>query len=214
MITRKYALLLGSLLVLAPLGCGEEAAPVTTQRGMGGQGVKIDQKAPPAGGTKAPAGGGSRRSQGGTPSADAPPDAEPPRPDRPKTLVSREDFAVSARDPFHTYLSPALANETAPVEVLDKQRNVKLAEYDFEELKLIAIVNAGRNVEPRALFLSGSDKKSKSVRQGEYFSRAEVLLASVNRDYIEIEIVDPELTPGWNMERGERRVIYLKEPKG
>ncbi len=214
MTTRTHALLLVSSLVLAPLGCGEEEAPVTSSRGMGGQGVKIDPKAQPAGGTKAPAGGGSRRSQGGTPSEDAPPDAEPPRPDRPKTVVAREDFASSARDPFHTYLSPALANETAPVEVLDKQRNVKLAEYDFEELKLIAIVNAGRNVEPRALFLSASDKKSKSVRQGEYFSSAEVLLASVNRDYIEIEIIDPELTPGWNMERGERRVIYLKEPKG
>jgi Tfp pilus assembly protein PilP len=215
MTTRKHALLLASLLVLAPLvGCGEDEAPVTTQRGMAGQGPKIEQKAPPAGGSKAPAGGGSRRSQGGTPSEDAPAEAEPPRPDRPKTIVSREDFASSARDPFHTYLSPALANETAPVEVLDKQRNVKLAEYDFEELKLIAIVNAGRNVEPRALFLSASDKKSKSVRQGEYFSSAEVLLASVNRDYIEIEIIDPELTPGWNMERGERRVIYLKEPKG
>ena len=31
------------------------------------------------------------------------------------------------------------------------------------------------------------------------------------RDYIEIEIIDPELTPGWNLERGERKVIYLKE---
>src|SRR5690349_7460027 len=105
-----------------------------------------------------------------------------------------------------------LDDAPAPVEVLDKQRNVKLSEYDFEQLKPIAIVNAGRNVEPRALFLASNDSKSKTVRQGEYFSSAEVLLASVNRDYIEIEIMDPELTSGWNMERGERRVIYLKDP--
>lgn len=214
--TSKHPLVFAAVFGLgfALAGCGGEEAPVAAQRGMGGQGVKVDTAKAPAGGAKAPAGGGSRRSQGSEPAAEGEGEPEPVRPDRPKTLVSREDFAIGSRDPFHTYLSPALANETAPVEVLDKQRNVKLPEYDFEELKLIAIVNAGRNVEPRALFLAASDKKSKSVRQGEYFSRAEVLLASVNRDYIEIEIIDPELTPGWNMERGERRVIYLKEPKG
>lgn len=205
--------LAGSLGVLTLAGCGEDT-PVTQQRGMGGAGPKIDAPAPaPAGGAKAPApAGGSRRT---TATADAPPetqDPEPVRPDRPRPVISREDFSAGARDPFHTYLSTMLDDQPAAVEVLDKQRNVKLSEYDFEQLKLIAIVNAGRNVEPRALFVSSSDSKSKTVRQGEYFSSAEVLLASVNRDYIEIEIMDPELTPGWNMERGERRVIYLKDP--
>lgn len=201
-------LLLG---ILTLAGCGEEA-PITQQRGMApGSGVKIDAKAPPpAGDAKAPAGGGSRRTASAdAPLEDAPP--EPVRPDRPRPVISREDFSSGARDPFHTYVTSIL-DEPAPVEVLDKQRNVKLSEYDFEQLKLIAIVNAGRNVEPRALFVASSDSKSKTVRQGEYFSSAEVLLASVNRDYIEIEIMDPELTPGWNMERGERRVIYLKDP--
>lgn len=202
------AFLLAGLLGMSTLaGCGGDEAQVTQQRGMGqGNNIKIDAKAP------APADGGSRRT---APAGEAPvadPNAPPVRPDRPKPVISREDFAASARDPFHTYVSTLLDDQPAPVEVLDKQRNVKLSEYDFEELKLIAIVNAGRNVEPRALFVASSDQKSKTVRQGEYFSSAEVLLASVNRDYIEIEIMDPELTPGWNLERGERKVIYLKEP--
>jgi Tfp pilus assembly protein PilP len=214
--TSKHALALAGLLIglLGP-GCGEGDAPVTGSRGMTNSNVKIDAKPPPPDPGKAPvapAGGGSRRSgtTGEAPAEDQEP--EPVRPDRPRAVISREDFSAGARDPFHTYVSPILDDQPAPVEVLDKQRNVKLSEYDFEQLKLIAIVNAGRNVEPRALFVASSDQKSKTVRQGEYFSSAEVLLASVNRDYIEIEIMDPELTPGWNMERGERRVIYLKDP--
>jgi Tfp pilus assembly protein PilP len=207
MITTRALLLTGLLGASTLAGCGEEA-PVTQQRGMAGQGKNI-QATP-----ETPPDGGSRRSTGTgdeAPLAEDP-TAPPARPERPPTVISREDFAASARDPFHTYVSNRLEDQPAPVEVLDKQRNVKLAEYDFEELKLIAIVNAGRNVEPRALFVASTDQKSKTVRQGEYFSSAEVLLASVNRDYIEIEIIDPELTPGWNLERGERKVIYLKEP--
>ncbi len=197
--------LLTGLLALA--GCGDEVE-VTQSRG----GAKMNSGDKPAGGDKA-AGGGSRRSTADAPAGEQPVEEQgPARPDRPRPVISREDFAAGARDPFHTYVTSVLDTEPAPVEVLDKQRNVKLSEYDFEELKLIAIVNAGRNVEPRALFMSASDKKSKTIKQGEYFSSAEVLLASVNRDYIEIEIMDPELTPGWNMERGERRVIYLKDP--
>ena len=182
-----------------------------SERGLPPGAKKMDAPAgkPPAG--KAPADGGSRRSNSG-PAEPAPEELEPVRPDRPRPVISREDFGAGARDPFHTYVTQALETDPVPVEVLDRQRIVKLAEYDFEELKLIAIVNAGRNVEPRALFLSAQDNKSKTVRQGELFSSAEVLLASVNRDYIEVEVVDPELTPSWNLERGERRVIYLKDP--
>jgi Tfp pilus assembly protein PilP len=158
------------------------------------------------GAAKAPA---TRRSGGGG-KGEPEPEPELERPDRPRATLSREDFSGRARDPFHNYLSAESIEAPAPVEVVRKQRAVKLSEYTFEELRLIAIVNAGRSVPPTALFLA-SDNKSKSVKQGEYFSSAEVLLASVNRDYIEIEIIDPELTPGWNMERGERKVIYLKD---
>ena len=188
------ALLLLGLPALS--GCGEDTK-VTQQRGMPNQ-DPISK-----------GGGGTRRSKGGGEAGEGTnPEAE--RPDRPRPTLTRDDFSGRARDPFHNYLAAETIEAPAPVEVVRKQRAVKLAEYTFEELRLIAIVNAGRSVPPTALFLS-SDNKSKSVKQGEYFSSAEVLLASVNRDYIEIEIIDPELTPGWNMERGERKVIYLKD---
>ncbi len=198
---------LALVLALALPACGDDQAQATNQRGMGGAGIKFDGKQ----GGKAPAaGGGSRRSGGG---ASAPAEQDKPAEpefERPKRAdLTREDFSGRARDPFHNYLAAEIIEAPAPVEIVRKQREVKLATYQFDELRLIAIVNAGRSVAPRALFLS-RDNKSKSVTQGEYFSSAEVLLASVNRDYIEVEVVDPELTPGWNLERGERKVIYLK----
>jgi Tfp pilus assembly protein PilP len=194
------------VLVLVPWGlaaCGDEEAQVTSQRGMGGQ-APIVNKAQPA----AEAGAGSRRST--AEAGDSAPAEVKVEPKPPTPPLTRNDFSGRARDPFHNYAAAELlVDSPEPVEIVRKQRAVKLPEYTFEELRLIAIVNAGRSVAPRALFLAG-DNKSKSIKQGEYFSSAEVLLASVNRDYIEVEVVDPELTPGWNLERGERRVIYLK----
>lgn len=195
--------MLVATLALLLAGCGEDDVQTTNQRGMGGQVKPINSD------TKAGA-GGSRRSGGGGGQADPGSDPEAERPDRPRPILTREDFSGRARDPFHNYLAAAVIESPQPVEVIRKQRDVKLSEYSFEELKLIAIVNAGRSVAPTALFLA-TDNKSKPVKQGEYFSSAEVLLASVNRDYIEVEIIDPELTPGWNLERGERKVIYLKQ---
>jgi Tfp pilus assembly protein PilP len=205
---------IAAVLSLGLFACGGEETPVTQERGMGGKGIKIKEKSgdsksgdSKSGDSKA---GGSRRS------SSAPQEEQPEAPaelefERPKRAdLTRDDFSGRARDPFHNYLAAETVESLDPVEIVRKERDVKLSEYTFEELRLIAIVNAGRSVAPRALFLS-SDNKSKSVKQGEYFSSAEVLLASVNRDYIEIEIVDPELTPGWNLERGERRVIYLKD---
>ncbi len=179
-------------------GCSEDA-PVSKQRGM------------PKGAKPINSGGGSRRSSGGGDGGDGGEEMEEPRPDRPRPVLTREDFSSSSRDPFHNYFAAAQVVEPVPVEVVRRQRDVKLPDYTFDDLRLIAIVNAGRNVSPTALFLSSSDNKSKSVKQGQYFSSSELLLASVNRDYIEIEVVDPELTPGWNLERGERKIIYLKD---
>ena len=80
----------------------------------------------------------------------------------------------------------------------------------FEDLKLVAIANSRRSgVRPRALFVAG-DGYSSAVRQGEYFSSAEVLLVAVNRDYVEIEVVDEELAASLGMQRGERRALYLR----
>ena len=189
---------------LSLLACSDEV-PTTNQRGLGS--VKVDTSKP---GDKS-ASAGSRRSPTTSTAAEQTQTPAEPEFERPKRAeLTREDFSGRARDPFHNYMAASVASSPEPVEIVRKERAVKLAEYSFDELRLIAIVNAGRSVAPRALFLA-SDQKSKSVKQGEYFSSAEVLLASVNRDYIEVEIVDPELTPGWNLERGERKVIYLKE---
>jgi Tfp pilus assembly protein PilP len=207
----SFSVLLASSLCLLGMGCGGEQQEVTQQRGMGGVAVKSNN-APAAASKDAKPAGGSRRSSGGGGGkpGEAEPEPELERPDRPRPILTREDFSGRSRDPFHNYAATDLLDSPEPIEIVRKQRDVKLAEYQFDELKLIAIVNAGRNVAPTALFLAG-DNKSKSIKQGEYFSSAEVLLASVNRDYIEVEIIDPELTPGWNLERGERKVIYLKE---
>lgn len=191
------------LLGLPAAGCGDEGDQVTNQRGMPNQKpIASDSKGSKAGSRR----GGGRGGQGDA--GEEEPELE--RPDRPRAVLTREDFSGRARDPFHNYMAAELLDTPEPVEIVRKQRDVKLSEYTFEELRLIAIVNAGRNVAPTALFLA-ADNKSKSVKQGEYFSSAEVLLASVNRDYIEIEVIDPDLTPGWNLERGERKVIYLKD---
>jgi Tfp pilus assembly protein PilP len=210
-VTQRYPkLLLALLLGLGGTGCGGEEEPVVQQRGMAAVGnTKPINNDPNA--SKADKAAGSRRTNaGGGGGGGTEPEVEPVRPDRPRPVLTREDFSGRARDPFHNYAAATLLDTPEPLELVRKQRDVKLAEYTFEELRLIAIVNAGRNVAPTALFLA-ADNKSKSIKQGEYFSSAEVLLASVNRDYIEVEIIDPELTPGWNLERGERKVIYLKE---
>jgi Tfp pilus assembly protein PilP len=126
-------------------------------------------------------------------------------------VLSREDFGPTTRDPFQAFIG--LDDKTAveaPVVPILRQRDVKLAEYDFGDLTLIAIVRSPRGVRPRALFRA-TDGKSKTIQQGEYFSRAEVLLASVNRDYVEIEIVDEELAKSLGLARGETRAIYLKK---
>ncbi|MCA9696349.1 MAG: hypothetical protein KC431_02405 [Myxococcales bacterium] len=198
-------LALAALLLALPACGDEEGSQTTSARGMPAG------TTPMGAGAGGDAGKGSRRS-GSPNSAGGEPDAEAERPDRPRPVLTRDDFSLRSRDPFHNYAAAtAVAAEPVPVEVVRKQRDVKLSEYGFEQLRLIAIVNAGRGVPPTALFLASSDNKSKSVKQGEYFSSAELLLASVNRDYIEIEVVDPELSPGWNLDRGERKVIYLKD---
>lgn len=194
--------LLAACFVLAAsgalVGCGG-GNQSSGQRGMGGK-SPLKNKDPNAGkGGKGGKGGGG---QGGDGETDE-------RPDRPRITISRDDFGPISRDPFQT---PFVIRDQETVEVdapRIKQRDVRMADYNFEDLKLIGVVLSSRNIQPRALFV-GNDGKSKTVRQGEFFSRAEVMLATVNRDYVEIEVVDEELARGLNMTRGERRAIYLK----
>ena len=187
-------------LVLAP-GCEDEQKVVGSRgipgaaKGSAKKSKKGDEAPAPAAETAAAEGS----DEGGEPEA-------PKRPHE-RLQLTREDFSLATRDPFQNFIGSQIV-ELEP-DRPRAQRDVKLAEYSFEDLKLVAIVRSGRGIVPRALFVA-SDGKSKAIRQGEYFSRAEVLLAAVNRDYVEIEVVDEELASSLNLARGERRAIYLK----
>lgn len=174
------------------VGCGEEEV-VVTERG-----------APPLEGGAARSGAVPGVAAGpGQVGADGTADAGPPRP--PITLDSKS-FA-RRRDPFQSFVAAEML--VSQPETPRTDRKVEMANYAFEDLKLIAIVNSGLGITPRALFLA-TDGKSQTIQQGEYFSSAEVLLAAVNRDYVEIEVVDDELASSLNLQRGERRAIYLR----
>lgn len=188
---------------------GAVALALSTAACGGSEGQTSERGAPTV---KGPAGDGgapvAAQPVGPIAEGDAPP---PVRPDRPRKILTREDFGPETRDPFESFMDLSLAPQAAETSPLlaPRQRDVRLSTYNFEDLKLIGIVMSGRGVQPRALFVS-TDGKSKTIKQGEYFSRAEVLLANVNRDYVEIEVVDEELAKGLNLAAGETRAIYLK----
>lgn len=180
---------------LSTVACAEEQK-TTGQRGVPGGGKA------PAGANKKP---GAARKGGGGAAGDEEEEIDP-GPARPPIALDSKSFS-RRRDPFHRFIGSdeLVAEPDTP----RAERKVKLASHAFEDLKLIAIVNSGRGIVPRALFLA-SDGKSKTIKQGEYFSSAEVLLAAVNRDYVEIEVVDDDLGSSLNLQRGERRAIYLR----
>ncbi len=179
------------ILLSAPLACGEDDSKTTGVRGTGKKaGAKKDKKA-------------SRRSAGDSEDGEII-DEGPPRP--PVALDSKS--FQRRRDPFLSFVANDDPLPEPPTTSVRAERRVRMAGYAFEDLKLISIVN-GRGVAPRALFLA-SDGKSKTIKQGEYFSSAEVKLAAVNRDYVEIEVVDDDLGSSLNLQRGERRAIYLR----
>lgn len=193
---------LALVLVLAPTACGEDELPTTQTRGVPGGAKKGAGKAP------------SRRSTATTPgpAADAAarladePEVEP-GPKRPPPLLDATSFA-RRRDPFQGLVeAEPVQPEPDPIRA---DRPVMLRQYSLEDLRLVAITNSRRaGVSPRALFVA-SDGYSQPVEQGEFFSSAEVLLVAVNRDYVEIEVVDEELAVSLGMQRGERRALYLR----
>jgi Tfp pilus assembly protein PilP len=201
------SVLLATVLVALP-GCVEEGpVEATTKRGApplnnrAGADVKDDGAVKPAAGgaSKAPA-----RAAASAEDDEPLPAALPPRP---KVALDAKSFQLR-RDPFLSF-APGELVVPEPVRAGGASRKVEMQQYAFEDLKLIAIVNAGRGMKPRALFVA-SDGRSHSVKQGEYFSSAEVLLAAVNRDYVEVEVVDDDLASSLNLQRGERRAIYLR----
>ena len=156
----------------------------------------------------APAKGAPAPAKAAAPAPAAPAVEEPaaPPPERPLLTLDAKSF-TRRRDPFQGF-SPTEVIVAEPDRPRAK-RPVEMQQYAFEDLKLVAIVNAGRGMRPRALFVA-SDGRSQAIKQGEYFSSAEVLLAAVNRDYVEIEVVDDDLAASLNLARGERRAIQLR----
>lgn len=200
---------LAAMLALAAGACGEEELPVTSSRGVPGGAKKGDAKDAKGGGKAAPA----KRPPKATPAGQAAlaVEGEEPvvdeGPKRPPPVLDATSF-VRRRDPFQGLVeAEPVQPEPDPIRA---ERAVVLRQYSFEDLKLVAIANSRRSgVRPRALFVAG-DGYSGAVRQGEYFSTAEVLLVAVNRDYVEIEVVDEELAGSLGMKRGERRALYLR----
>lgn len=205
------AVVLASALALPGAGgCGEEELPQTGSRGVPGGAKKGDAKkdakgdatkaAKSAPATKAAPAGEAPGAAEGEPAVD-------PGPKRPPPVLDATSF-VRRRDPFQGLVdAEPVQPEPDPIRA---ERAVVLRQYSFEDLKLVAIANSRRSgVRPRALFVAG-DGISGAVRQGEYFSSAEVLLVAVNRDYVEIEVVDEELAASLAMQRGERRALYLR----
>src|SRR5690606_34048003 len=137
--------------------------------------------------------GGEKSPRGAARTSSAPAGAEAPDesvPARPSPTLDTKSFA-RVRDPFRNAQVDGIV--VPEVERPKAQRKVRMSQYRFEDIKLIAIVNSGRGIVPRAVVLA-SDGKSGTIHQGEYFSSAEVLLAAVNRDYVEIEVVDDDLS--------------------
>ncbi|MEM9456120.1 MAG: hypothetical protein AAGF11_18200, partial [Myxococcota bacterium] len=149
----------------------------------------------------------SRRRSGAAAGAAPSPDVAAPRPTRPSPTLDATSFA-RRRDPFQGFVaSEPVQPEPDPIRA---ERKVELRQYSFDDLKLVAIVNTRRSgLRPRALFVAG-DGFSGAVQQGQYYSSAEVLLVAVNRDYVEIEVVDEELAAGLGMQRGERLALHLR----
>ena len=208
MIRRTTTALVGLCLALAP-GCGEDAdVEVTKTRGappMGAAKKAAEDAVDKETGKAAPA-RAATPAKAPAAAAEEVEEPEAPPPERPLLALDAKSFS-RRRDPFQGF---------SPTEVVVAEpdrprasRTVAMQQYAFEDLKLVAIVNAGRGMRPRALFVA-SDGRSQAIKQGEYFSSAEVLLAAVNRDYVEIEVVDDDLAASLKLARGERRAIQLR----
>ncbi|MEX1368143.1 MAG: hypothetical protein AB1Z98_33750 [Nannocystaceae bacterium] len=194
--------LCGCILLLSAAGCGEEELPATSQRGVpGAQKKKADKAARQP--IARPAGGTTVMTDDPLAAEDEGPGVKRPAPTLDQTSFTRR------RDPFRGFVAAEpVQPEPDPIRA---ERSVQMRQYSFEDLRLVAIANTRRSgVRPRALFVAG-DGISGSVSQGQFFSSAEVLLAAVNRDYVEIEVVDEDLAASLGMQRGERRALYLRK---
>jgi Tfp pilus assembly protein PilP len=203
-----HRVLLAAALGLPAAACAEDELPPAGSRGVPGGKKKDDAKDGKDGKEGKGAAKTTRRTTkpAGAVAEDEGP-AVDPGPKRPPPVLDATSF-VRRRDPFQGLVeAEPVQPEPDPIRA---ERAVVLRQYSFDDLKLVAIANSRRSgVRPRALFVAG-DGFSSAVRQGEYFSSAEVLLVAVNRDYVEIEVVDEELAASLGLQRGERRALYLR----
>jgi hypothetical protein len=197
----RHAWILFGLTALVLGSCVDDGgAEVTAKRGApsakGADGKGAAKAAPAAAAAKPAAGGNAEGDTEVLPSE---------LPARPPVALDAKSFS-KRRDPFFRFVA---ADIVVPEPDRPRAaRKVEMPGYAFEDLKLVAIVT-GRGLKPRAVFV-GSDGRSRSIVQGQYFSSAEVLLAAVNRDYVEVEVVDDDLASSLNLQRGERRAVYLR----
>lgn len=206
---RSPSPLLLAIVLVAPACVDEGPVEATTKRGAPALNARADVKddgsvKPSGGGASKPAPAKPKPAAAAAEEEEALPTALPPRP---KVALDGKSFQLR-RDPFLNF-APGDLVVPEPVRASGSSRKVEMHQYAFEDLKLVAIVNAGRGMKPRALFVA-SDGRSQGIQQGQYFSSAEVLLAAVNRDYVEVEVVDDDLASSLNLQRGERRAIYLR----
>lgn len=205
---RSPSPLLLAIVLVAPACTEEGPVEVTAKRGAPPLNTRAEADVKDEGAVK-PSKAAGAKPKPAKPAAAAEEAEELPAalPPRPKVALDGKSFQLR-RDPFLNFVASELV-VPEPVRASGSSRKVEMHQYAFEDLKLVAIVNAGRGMKPRALFVA-SDGRSQGIKQGEYFSSAEVLLAAVNRDYVEVEVVDDDLASSLNLQRGERRAIYLR----
>jgi type IV pilus assembly protein PilP len=105
--------------------------------------------------------------------APPPPPPPPPKPALPANSITVEftesDFAEGerSRDPFRGFASGGAVNTKAVI----NQRNVLVADYTLDDLKLIAIVQGGE--QPLAMLVDPKGKGT-TVHRGDFIGRSEI----------------------------------------
>lgn len=147
---------------------------------------------------------GKKAPSGGAPAAQKPP-APPPTPSAlPSTLAKGPEYTDSdfvendrARDPFRPFLAQPVQGGPR---VVANQRDVKLANFSVEELKLAGIVLGGGG--PRAMFIDPAGK-GHVIMTGNFICRPDTVRAGPS---------GPEYQVNWRVDRiRDGEVILLRE---
>jgi type IV pilus assembly protein PilP len=140
-----------SFALLFAAACGSNAPPADEQLGAGSA-APADSAAPPAG--------------SGAPAAKAAPSGIPPRREFPEAEFTETE---RSRDPFRSY-STKFAEEVKGA--VRSQRQVVLAEFSVDDLKLIGIVT---RITPSRAMLVDPTGRGHVVHRGDFVGRADVV---------------------------------------